>query len=302
MNFKQIPLILCTLLIYSATQAQNADSVSLWKSGGNFNLNFSQVTLSNWAAGGQSSIAVGGLFNTFANRETSNGIWENRMEMAFGGVRQSNVGEFRKTDDYIILVSKYGQKFNEKFLISGLMDFRTQMASGFTYAPDINNVEVATEVSKFMAPGYLILSIGITYKKGDVFTATLSPLTSKMTFVMDDSLAAYGAYGVDLGKQFRFQGGANLTMSFKKTLMENVTFASNANFFADYKSMKTVDINWDALFLFKINKYLTSSIGAQAIYDQDVKSKEVTNTDGTKRMTAGTQFKSAIQVGLALTF
>ncbi len=295
-------LALGLVLLWNAGHAQSTDSTSNWKKGGNFNLNFSQVTLSNWAAGGQSSIAIGGLFSTFANRETEVGIWENRLEMAFGGVKQQNIGEFRKTDDYIILVSKYGQKFNEKFLISGLMDFRTQMASGYTYALDATNTEIATEVSKFMAPGYLILSLGATYKAGDVFTATLSPLTSKMTFVMDDTLASKGAYGVDSGKKFRFQGGANLTMSFKKTLMENVTFTSNANFFADYKSIETVDINWDALLLFKINKYLTSSIGAQAIYDQDVKSKEVTNTDGSIRMTAGTQFKSAIQVGLALKF
>lgn len=302
MNPKRLNLALSLLLICQIGMAQSVDSTSLWKHGGNFNLNFSQVTLSNWAAGGQSSIAIGGLFSTFANRETTASLWENRVEMAFGGVRQANIDEFRKTDDYIILVSKFGQKFNEQFLISGLMDFRTQLAPGYTYALDTNNIEVATEVSKFMAPGYLILSLGATYKQGDVFTATLSPLTSKMTFVMDDTLASQGAYGVDPGKEFRFQGGANLTLAYKKVLMENVSLASNANFFADYKSIETVDINWDVLFLFKINKFLTSSIGAQAIYDQDVKSKEVTNADGTIRKTAGMQFKSAIQVGLALVF
>ncbi|MDN4165961.1 DUF3078 domain-containing protein [Cytophagales bacterium LB-30] len=295
-------LVLITFLISSFTsyaQVTTNTQDSIWTRGGSFNINFSQVNLSNWAGGGQSSIALSGLFSVFANRETKYSLWENRLETALGGIRQEDIGEFRKTDDYFILVSKYGRKINESFLFSGLMDFRTQLAKGFVYSNDpLTNEVIATEVSEFMAPGYLLLSLGATYKKGDVFTATVSPLTGKSTFVLDDSLSAQGAYGVAVGEKFRFQGGANLSLSFKKTLMENVTFSTNANFFADYQNfMDEVDVNWDALLLFKINKFLSSSISAQAIYDDDI---NVTREDGT--LGPALQFKTAIQVGLTLSF
>ena len=280
-------------------QESSTPKDSLWTKGGNFNINFTQVNLSNWAGGGQSSIALSGLFSVFANRETKYSLWENRLETALGGIKQEDIGEFRKTDDYFIFVSKYGRKINESFLFSGLADFRTQLAKGFVYSNDpISNEVIATEVSEFMAPGYLLLSLGATYKKGDVFTATVSPLTGKSTFVLDDSLSAQGAYGVAVGDKFRFQGGANLSLSFKKTIMENVTFSSNANFFADYQNfMDEVDVNWDALLLFKINKFLSSSVSAQAIYDDDI---NVTRENGS--IGPALQFKTAIQVGLTLSF
>lgn len=38
-----------------------------WKNGGVLSLNFAQTSLTNWAAGGQNSMAVNGLFSLFAN-------------------------------------------------------------------------------------------------------------------------------------------------------------------------------------------------------------------------------------------
>ena len=44
-----------------------AEGDTLWTTGGTTGLNFSQVYLQNWAAGGESSLAVNGLFNWYAN-------------------------------------------------------------------------------------------------------------------------------------------------------------------------------------------------------------------------------------------
>ncbi len=51
-----------------------ADTINYWKSGGTFNFNLQQVALTNWAAGGESSIAIGTKFETFANYEKEGAV------------------------------------------------------------------------------------------------------------------------------------------------------------------------------------------------------------------------------------
>mgnify|MGYP007103361275 CR=1 FL=1 len=47
-----------------------------------------------------------------------------------------------------------------------------------------------------MAPGYGLAAIGFDYKPNDKFSAFIAPVTGKFTFVNDDSLAKFGAFGV----------------------------------------------------------------------------------------------------------
>ena len=44
-----------------------ADTTQGWKRGGVFAVNLAQTSLTNWAAGGQNSVAINGLFSGFAN-------------------------------------------------------------------------------------------------------------------------------------------------------------------------------------------------------------------------------------------
>lgn len=54
---------------FSQTDTTKAipDSIKAWKKGGVGALNFSQVSFSNWAAGGENAISAAALLNFFAN-------------------------------------------------------------------------------------------------------------------------------------------------------------------------------------------------------------------------------------------
>ena len=55
------------------------DTVKSWKIGGVVSVNGQQVSLTNWAAGGNNSISVGGLVNVFAKyRKGKNTVGQNR--------------------------------------------------------------------------------------------------------------------------------------------------------------------------------------------------------------------------------
>ena len=64
-------LLIFLVLFYSHSVAGQTETDTTntgpWKRGGVGTINFSQVGLNNWAAGGQSSLSVLGLANLFAN-------------------------------------------------------------------------------------------------------------------------------------------------------------------------------------------------------------------------------------------
>ncbi|WKV10815.1 DUF3078 domain-containing protein [Marivirga harenae] len=285
-------LFFLSSLAYSQTDSIKSDT-TYWEKGAVLNLNFSQVDLTNWNGGGKSSISIGGLTNFNANYTKGKNVWDNRLDMAYGLLRQGeSEAPFVKTDDNIILTSRYSRQLKKRMFLSAIVDFRTQFDEG------LNDESVV--ISRFMAPGFLLANIGVTYKYKKLFTGTLSPLSSKSTFVMDDSLSTAGAYGVEAGENFRFQGGINFSSSFQKDIWENVNLSTNLNLFADYEKLGNVDVNWETALNFKINKFLSASYSTQFIYDDDIKSKEiiVNEATGESRNVAGVQFKSVMNIGL----
>ncbi len=71
-------------------KTQTVDSIEGWKSGGMINLNMSQTSLTNWAAGGQSSIALNGLLNLHDQYKKGNSLWENFLDLAYGSMKQGD--------------------------------------------------------------------------------------------------------------------------------------------------------------------------------------------------------------------
>ncbi|MEY2923997.1 MAG: hypothetical protein RLZZ337_537 [Bacteroidota bacterium] len=84
-----------------------------WKKGGFSALNFNTLGLTNWAAGGVSSNSVTAMGNLFANYKKGNIEWVNNLDLAYGLIQ--NRGEtFRKNEDKIDFLTKYGRKATKK--------------------------------------------------------------------------------------------------------------------------------------------------------------------------------------------
>jgi hypothetical protein len=290
-------------------KTHRADSLDGWKKGGYTALNISQVGLTNWAAGGQSSIALNGIVSLYGNLKRGYSTWDNSIDLGYGILRQGSGvalknGVFMKTDDKIDLVSKYGRKASEKWYYAGLINFNTQSTPGYTYPND------SLVISRFMAPAYLLGAAGMDFKPAEYFTAFISPITLKTTFVNDDSLADAGAYGVDKavfdntgikilsGSKYRFEYGGYIRLSFKKTIMENITITSKLSLFSNYaNNPQNIDVNWENLIELKVNKYIACSISTHLIYDDDISITDVDGNTGPR-----TQFKEVVGVGFSYKF
>lgn len=241
-----------------------------WKTGGLFTLNVAQGSLSNWQGGGdKNSFSAVGFLNLFGVLKDGKNLWENTLDLGYGYINTTSLGS-RKSDDRIDFLSKYGYRVSSKWYAGALFNFRSQFAKGFTYAKDINGVETKSLTSKFMAPAYVLLSLGFDYKPTSAFSVFLSPVTERWIIVNDDVLSAIGAYGVDPGKKSKNELGAFVSASFNKNVMENVTFKSRFDAFSNYKhDPSNIDIFWTNVLALKVNKYLSANIALDFLYDDD---------------------------------
>ena len=264
-----------------------------WKKGTLTELGFSQVSLSNWAAGGSGSIALNAYINAHINYSKGNLFWENRGQFTYGFVQSFEDG-YRKSSDKIVLDSKFGYRAIDKFYFSAVFNFTSQFSPGFTYASD----GAATMVSKLFAPAYLTLGLGIDYKpgKGEVFSLNIAPLTGSAVIVTDPKLRT--KYGNAEDENVRFELGAQLKANLAYQLFKNCKITSVLTLFSDYlNNPQNVQIKWDFRTDFKINRFLSSSLKTNLIYDDNIL---IANKNGV--MAPRVQFQEMFSLSFSYTF
>lgn len=284
-----------------------------WKHGGLVGFNFTQASFTNWAAGGINSISGQLLFNTYANYKKGTTTWDNILDISYGLTKQGTSSTVRKADDKFDISSKYGQyAFKKVWYYSVLANFRTQFSPGYNYMGDT----ARTLISDLMAPGYLIVAVGLDYKPNDKFSIFTAPATAKYTFVYNQTLADAGAFGVDKaiydtagnrlipGRNVRQEFGGYFRMQYRGDVMKNVNLLAKLELFSNYLDRpENIDLNAEVLVTMKVNKYLSANINMQAIYDNDTDIAVDNNNDGViDGKGPRLQFRQVLGVGLAVKF
>ena len=75
-------IIVLTGILVPAYAQPGTDTT--WKRGGTIGINLSQVSLSQWAAGGDNAVGFNLQFNYFANYKKAKHLWNNRLELDYG--------------------------------------------------------------------------------------------------------------------------------------------------------------------------------------------------------------------------
>ncbi|MDD2549011.1 MAG: DUF3078 domain-containing protein [Bacteroidales bacterium] len=280
---------------------QNADSLSGWKTGGIAGVNVAQTALANWAAGGEGSFAVNGVFSLFANYKKGNLSWDNSFDLGYGVLKQED-SEFRKTDDKIDILSKFGRKAYNNLYYAGLFNFKSQMTQGYNYNAD----GTKDVISNAFAPAYIIAAIGIDYKPNDYFSMFAAPITGKMTIVNDERFYSVGAFGVEEGEKTLNEFGGYVRFIFSKgdftqDFLKNISITSKLDLFSNYlEKPQNIVVNWENIVAFKVNKYMNINLNTHLIYDDKIDiAKEV---DGVVESFPRVQFKEIFGLGVSFKF
>ncbi|MCD7899217.1 MAG: DUF3078 domain-containing protein [Bacteroides sp.] len=286
-----VSLLLSVIMVKAQTDEQGYED-GKWVLKGVTGINISQSSFSNWSAGGENSLAGNIFLNGSLVRKSGNWLWQNTLVLDYGLSKTKSTGN-RKTSDVINFATQLGYTTDNKWFYTIMGDLKTQFYKGYNYP----NKDVY--ISKFFAPAYSNISLGMEYRPKANYSIYLSPVAGKMTFVTDDLLSDSGAFGVDPGDKFKAEFGAYFKARMEQTIMENVNLVTTADFFTAYdKSFGNVDINWDVLISMKINKFLSANINTTLQYDDDVK---YINSAGEKEGPK-VQFKEIIGVGLSYNF
>ncbi len=282
-----------------------------WVSKNQAGVDLSEVAFVNWNSGGTNSfsgLAEAKFERNYTDQQTN---WRNKLVSRYG-INSQEGREIRKTDDQLEVTSDFGYRRDtiSNWYYSAKFRFASQFTNGYKYPDD------RTPISKFMAPGYVFLGVGSEYgKRIDNLSIYASPLTYKSTFVLDQTLANNGAFGVEPavrdedgniikeGENFNSELGILLQSIWKARLMENINFTNSVNLYTDYlNSFGNIDVDWELNLNFKVNSFVLAKLGSHLRYDNDIKITE-TNVDGEEMvMGARIQWKQQLGIGVIVDF
>ena len=246
---------------------------------GSYGININQLSLTNWAAGGENSWS-GKAFADFKL------VYHTKVvEETFGGAFAFGLSRFgdkriEKSDDKIDINYSLTRNTKDRWKISMVSTFNTQFANGYKYPND------STIISTFMAPAYLTLSGGYTYRtKNEHFQIYMSPFAGKVTFVLNQELADAGNFGVKKGyydeegnwvpgEKIAASLGVNIITNYHQPIGKNFIYTTMLNVFYNYIERRDdkrlrLDFNWENTINFVITKYISTILFVNLKYDHN---------------------------------
>lgn len=234
-----------------------------WVKKGMFTFLLNQANFNNWLAGGQSSISGNAGVKYDFNYKSDTWTWDNKF-FANYGLTKLQGQDLQKTDDRVEFNSLLGKKATGEWYYSAFFNFKTQFDSGFDPADN------TMKISHFFSPAYFQLGIGMLWKKSDNLKINLAPATSKLIMVHKHFTDAGPSFGVAQGDSSRCEFGAALNGYYKFNMIENVTAENILNLYTNYlEDGQNVDIDYTLNIVMKVNKYLSTNISFQTIYDDN---------------------------------
>ena len=301
-----ITLLLALTMIIANAQT---DSTKNWSLGGDVGFNTSQVVFTNWAQGGQNSIAGMTFLHLFANYKKDKWAWDNYANLEYG-LMQQGTDILKKSDDLLEFGSKLGYKASKSWYYTAQANFKSQFSKGYDY----DNYNKDIYISNFMAPAYIYAGLGMDYKPNSNLSLYVSPATMKLIVVDDDTLSKYGAFGVQkeeidengnliAAEKTRLELGAYVRFMFKHEIVKNVNFLTTLDLYSNYlEDPQNVDVDWKVELIMKVNSFLNASIKTHLIYDDNIDIVGDNDANGVPTYGPKTQFKESIAVGLIYKF
>ena len=219
---------------------------SPWFCTGVVGLNASATGLVNWAAGGNNNIngiAFGKLRLLYNENNLS---WETNLNLEYGlSYIDQEYDPFQKTSDVIDFNTKFGWQFHKAWFLTAAAGFKSQFDLGRAYDGTGADDPI---VSKFLAPSYTNISVGIDWKPNDIFSIYLSPVAGQITtaVVGDNMEAKYNGLREQMQEKYatwEYSKTANADGTYDKIYKDfkaelGLTFKGSINY--TYKDLKII--------------------------------------------------------------
>ena len=274
-TMSELPVPQAALAQSAVSQASTApDSAKTWKHTMILSTNITQVSFTDWAQGGENSLAY--ALSLEGKSSYAHGIltWDNSYKFGYG---QAKLGSqaIRKTDDKIdlesVLTYKMGAYVNPYVSAS----LNTQFVEGVTY----DDTGKATPVSNFFDPAYITQTAGVGYQP-------IKEVKTRLGFGLREIVAnIYTNYAG--GNKLEVDGGFESVTEVGWTVMENVVLNVKLELFSPLSKMTLITLRSDNTISARVNKFLAVNFNTQLINDSKVQTR--------------TQIKQTLALGINFT-
>ena len=147
---------------------------------------------------------------------------------------------FKNQDEFVVSVAP-SFKMSENWSYGSILNFRSQFVNGYKSRTEQKKEHLK---SKFMTPGYLDISLGITYKSPKPkfpIVINLSPIALSAVFVESakvrsnrwDDKPGWQAYGLsNANKTSKYEGGSSIQIDFDRTFGKKGIFRYRTTLFS----------------------------------------------------------------------
>lgn len=268
-----------------AAAAEQAEPEKAWTYIGGLGLDFAQMALINPRVGaGANRIGFAGLANFGANYKKEKFAWNNTGSLQLGTQRIGGRNKpFEKNIDVLRLTSRASYRPGEGKLYGAVeADAITLLLPtypGNVLKPAEENVN---PIARFFSPVQVIVSPGLEYKMNDHLTFLYSPVSLKLIYVGNDSIAALNVHGNKPGENSFLMLGSNLKAAYaNKFLKDRISWASALDLFSNYlENPQNIDVLWTNDLSVQIVKNLSVNLVTNLFYDDDVNVQVDFDDDG----------------------
>lgn len=281
-------LLLVSLISASTALAQDSISVvpisvdTSWKHSIIISANITQISFTDWAQGGDNALAYALFLEGKSTYAVEVIEWMNSYKFGYGQARLGSQG-IRKTDDRIDLESVLTYKIGTFINPFASVSLKTQFAEGVMY----DAAGLATPVSNFFDPAYIMQTVGIGYQP-------TPEIKTRLGIALRETIANTfaGTYSDDLEtisevEKSRIEGGVESVTEVGWTMMENVIFNAKLEIFAPIKHLDRMTVRSDNTLSAKVNKYLSMNLNVYLINDPQIQAR--------------TQIKQTLALGFSYT-
>ncbi len=274
-----------------------------WRYGLSSAFSLNQNYLSNWARGGESSLAsLLDLRVRAQYRNIDSEIkWTNSARFRYGNIISEEFG-FRTNTDILELNSQMNKNISDKIDFSSVFYGKTQVSKGYDYPND------SIPISRFLSPGTFTIGAGFEYEPFANTTLNFSALSYRNTFVLDTTQVNQRAHGIERGKRARHEMGGQLVVNNEMTLLDDLKIENKVRLFTNYlESPQNVDVDWEINLEKQISWYFTVSVNLHLIYDENIlfpvlddQGDPVTLPDGSPKEEPRLQLKQFLGITMSL--
>jgi hypothetical protein len=263
-------LFVCCGRAWGQSPAPQAPDTSKWgwKHSVVSGLNLTQVSVKDWAQGGEDALAWTVRLYGLSKLEDTSYVWGNAYKMTYG---QARIGSeaIRKTEDRLEFESVFTYKLGSEVNPYISATLKTQFTEGVA----IDGAGIAAPVSKFFDPAYLTQSAGFGYRPSATIKSRLGAGLREIVTSTYTSYANDPSTPLSQRVKIRIDGGVESVTDAELKLDDNLLFRSKLELFAPARKLSEVTMRMDNTLTANVSKYIVVIVNLQLINDVNATSR-----------------------------